>query len=287
MRQDYDFAALMNFGSTKGDQVVRQRLKFYVNSFPRSGNTWTRSMLTDLLDLTNIDANPVFHRPHYGKYSVEKTLDNYVQRFSGKPKWKRWLLHIFINRDKYRLPLSVKRFQRCVIKSHEKFDKLVLKNLPIIYLVRDGRDSLLSYYYQFVKNSGYTESFDSFLRRYLKGEPINYRETYLCNAMGDWGENIESYLNKPNTLFVRYEDLKADTFSKLKDILEFLKSGHRISHTLIDEVISHHEKKLLTREPYPHSARGYVGGWRRAFTEKQARMFWDRHGDLLLTLGYR
>ena len=259
---------------------------FYVNSFPRSGNTWTRSMLTDLLDLTNLDGNPVFHRHHYRKYTFEKILDDYVQRFSGKPEWKRHLLNLFINRDKYTLPLDIKRFQRCVIKSHEKFDKLLLKNLPIIYLVRDGRDSLISYYYQCVKNCGYTESFDSFLDRYFQRKLINYRELYLHHVMGDWGENVKSYLDSPNTLVVRYEDLKEDTSSKLNDILRFLRYEEIISSDLINEVVFQHKKKLLLRKPYPHGARGIVGGWRIVFTAKQAELFWSRHGDLLSALGY-
>ena len=243
-------------------------------------------MLADILGLSNMDVNPVFHRKQYGKFCIERYMDRYVQNSLGDTQWERLVLPYFINRDKYTMQLSMLRFQRCVFKSHEKYDQLLLKNLPIVYLVRDGRDSLVSYYFQFVKNRGYTKTFDSFLRSYLKKEARSFEEDYLNRVMGDWGENIESYLNKPNTLIIRYEDMKTNPIASIKDILRFLDQACDIQDELIKKTVIQHEKDLLTRDQYLHGARGQVGGWRKVFTRQQADMFWNEHHVHLTLFGY-
>jgi hypothetical protein len=93
----------------------------------------------------------------------------------------------------------------CFFKSH---------HLPqpeyrrVVYLVRDGRDAMVSYYHHLTATAGSA----NFHRMVLTGEGL---------FPGKWHEHVESYLANPfgaEMIIVRYEDLKRDAASQLRRI---------------------------------------------------------------------
>lgn len=97
----------------------------------------------------------------------------------------------------------------CYFKSHERPQPAYKK---VIYLLRDGREALLSYYHM-MKNMG---------------KDISLEELYegKINIYGGlWHEHIEAWEKNPyeaTILWVKYEDLKNDKYNQLKRICEFL-----------------------------------------------------------------
>lgn len=98
---------------------------------------------------------------------------------------------------------------RCYFKSHD-LPKPNYKK--IIYVMRDGREALLSYYHM-MNNMG----------KPVKLENLYSGKIKLFDAT--WSEHIEEWEKNPyqaDMLWLRYEDLKTNKINELQRICEFL-----------------------------------------------------------------
>lgn len=159
----------------------------FLVSYPKSGNTWTRFLLGNLM------------------------FPNTPLTFAN--------VHVLVP-----CPLSTSRkdFERTprprIIKSHDCFDP----GFPrVIYIVRDPRDVAISQYHynRKIKDLEDGLSIEAFVERFLAGE--------TCQAPnGSWGENVLTWLatreGDPGFLMLRYEDLLADTEREVRKIMRFL-----------------------------------------------------------------
>lgn len=95
-------------------------------------------------------------------------------------------------------------------KSHE-LPRPEFKN--VIYIIRDGRDAVLSYYYM-QKNLG---------------RQVSLEELYNSGGelfVGNWQNHIDTWTKNEYNLnihFIRYEDLIENKFNELQKICDFLK----------------------------------------------------------------
>jgi len=158
----------------------------FIVSYPRSGNTWTRFLIANLI------------RP-----SEEITFGN-IERIipDAEAQSSRFLL---------RTP------RPRIIKTHEYFDHRYPK---VIYVVRDPRDVVLSYY-NFQRK--YRQVEDEYpLAKYVS-DFVNGR--LISADWGTWGENVGSWLPRaarPGFLLVRYEDLLTEPLRELGRMASFL-----------------------------------------------------------------
>jgi hypothetical protein len=150
----------------------------FITSYPKSGNTWLRFLLANLFKRQNEEID--FH-----------TVHNYVPEV----------------RKQEEIIKTLKRPR--VMKSHAPY----MREYPkVIYLIRDGRDVYVSYYFHRLKQLSPDCTFKEFLKHY---------DHYPCT----WGEHIATWLFKESTskiLVVRFEDLVRNCLKQLERILEFL-----------------------------------------------------------------
>lgn len=157
----------------------------YIVSYPKSGNTWVRFLVSSLLhptsrtDFANIDERvPTIYKAS-------------TSALAALPRPR-------------------------VLKSHEYFDPRYPR---VIYVVRDPRDVLVSYFhYQRRKGDiDEGETMSEFADRFMAGR---------LSPFGSWQENVASWLAVRDTgedfLLVRYEDLLAETSIQLGRIARFL-----------------------------------------------------------------
>jgi len=158
----------------------------YLVSFPRSGNTWLRGLLTSLLH--GEEATP--------KLVTVTVPDVYRIVYEGNK-------HI---RKPSTRPL--------VIKTHGPFTDIPAK---VIYLVRDGRDALLSYYY-FQRRKRYRKQEMSAVEFYF------YNKVWPCpwhlHVMG-WLDGLQTW-PADRYQIVRYEDLVVSPLETLQSIAGFI-----------------------------------------------------------------
>jgi hypothetical protein len=146
----------------------------FIVSYPRSGNTWTRFLIGNLLS----PQKPVTFA------NVETMVPE---------------IYLFPDRVLRQLP------RPRLLKSHECFDP---RYRSIIYIVRDPRDVAVSYYHYAIKRGWIEDKYpiDQFVRRLLTAE-FDVRARWAAA----WDDHVLSWIStrrgKPGFLLLRYEDM--------------------------------------------------------------------------------
>ena len=113
------------------------------------------------------------------------------------------------------------------MKSHLPYAPYFLDG-KVIYVVRDGRDVLISYfdYYRHIRN--YNGSLDDFIKKATKG----------WMRYGNWHENVDSWIkhrDHPNMLLFKFEDMRADGFATARRVADF--AGIKATDQQIEEAL--------------------------------------------------
>jgi hypothetical protein len=174
------------------------------------------------------------------------------------------------------------------VKTHD----LPRDDRPAIYLVRDGRDALVSFaryrlsFPQALPPArraasalrslvGGDDSFDAELRRLVDGR----------RPFGGWSRNVLAWTDgrqRGRTFLVRYEDLRADPCRWVQRGLEAVgvRAEARPDVALPDFA--------ALRARWPEFFRkGRVGSWREEMGQALHERFWARHAEAMLRFGYR
>ena len=186
----YGLKRVLNY--VLGTDIAGRNLAVYpddtfIVSYPRSGNTWTRFLVANLVH----PEQPVTFA------NIERLIPD-CEALSSR---------------------AVKRVPRPrIIKSHEYFDPRYKK---VIYIVRDPRDVALSYY-DFSRKYRHIEDqypLTSYVSDFVAGR--------LSSAdWGTWGENVASWVHtrngRPGFLLLRYEDMLSHAERELARVACFL-----------------------------------------------------------------
>ena len=231
----------------------------FLVSYPKSGNTWLRFLLGNYISGNQCDfsnAHLIMPDIHYNPEQCAKI---------PRPR---------------------------IIKSHYPY---VSEYNNVIYLVRDGRDVAVSYYFDSIKFGRITQetTFSEFLRLFNRG---------WVDDFGLWGDHVKSWLDhkENNIILVRYEDMKRDTVKELSRIIEFVSipvskekllsaieaSKFSRMKKLEKEQEDQFEQFLNSNRSVPFIRNGNVGDFKKYFTPELSNEFNKIHGDALLLLGY-
>lgn len=194
--------------------------------------------------------------------------------------------------------------------------KHIGNNNKIIFLVRDGRDVLISFYHHQLiwndKNKSEPHNvnyhrgavdFDDFenvkknILSYMKysyeNQPSKLRRFVFP---GSWHDYNKTWLLKKekadNIYIVRYEDLLENTYETLKNLL--------VTFFDISEINEEHLKAVIQKFSFENQTKrkkgeentksflrkGIRGDWKNFFDEKEKEAFKKYSNDLLIKLGY-
>jgi hypothetical protein len=248
----------------------------FLASYPRSGSTWLRFVLLEILT-----RNPA------GFENVNQII----------PELRR-----------HRGVLSVLPRGGRFIKTHEPYCNLYKR---AVYLVRDVRDVVLSNYVRdeeqgFAQYFSNGKGFEGYLQSYLRGKAIRY---------GSWQNHVTTWLDSPlaksgDLLLIKYEEMRRNTDAILAKTLNFLgidADGERIRTAIENNSLSRmRAKEDGSRGASPKEATGRVllkghkggtedgrfvrtgsvGGWRQRLSEAQVALIEEYCGEALARLGY-
>ncbi|HEY6340656.1 MAG TPA: sulfotransferase domain-containing protein [Bryobacteraceae bacterium] len=235
----------------------------FLVSYPKSGNTWVRFLL----------ANLIYPNETVGFANINRLLpspDVLSKRFLRKLPRPR------------------------ILKSHEPFEVRFRK---VIYLVRDPRDVAVSEYHFDLKKR-YIEpdvTLEQFIKRFIKGETSSYGSWWEHTA--SW---IAARHGDPAFLLVRYEDLVSDPIGETGKIAEFLgiQAGQERLQTAVERSSADRMRKLEiqqadqwtgtknTRKEIPFVRVAKSGGWREALPGHSAEEIEIAWAPLMNFLGY-
>ena len=230
----------------------------FLASYPRSGNTWLRFVLSEALSGQEID------------------FDN-VNSFIPELK-----LH------KQARPLLPG--QGRVIKTHEQYRKEYKK---AIYIVRDVRDCALSAHARTREIGISPPDFDVYLKKYLEGRTYQYGSWH--RHIRSW---LDGPLAKAGKLLViKFEDLRRNPEDAVTRMVQFAgvpMDAERIRAALannsVDRMRVKEEKSQKLFQSKTEQGRfvrkGAVQGWRATMTPAQLQMFERYAGPELARMGY-
>jgi Sulfotransferase domain len=242
----------------------------YLVSYPRSGNTWTRFLLGNLLHPDD-----------------PATFTNIEERVA----------EIYFNPDHVLRGLPRPR----LLKSHEAFHP----NYPrVICIVRDPRDVAVSFYHHNVKARNIPDTYpmDEFIPRFMRAE--------FDPWWGSWADNVTSWTKmragRETFLLVRYEDMKDDSQRELLKIATFLQKAGFLNVSVSAEELTkaversspermreleklaakQYAQLKQTRQDKPFVRSAKAGGWKSALSPASVALIEKEWGTIMQDLGY-
>jgi hypothetical protein len=218
-------------------------------SYPRSGNTLTRSVFSHFFGL--------------GSFSIHGDKSD----IGSNPQLSKLVGHIKGDRNNIDLALQRAKKEPVLIKSHEGPNSAMSSEDKYIHIVRDGRDSTLSYYYYLRDIAGLTEIA---LEDVIAGRV----------SFGAWGRHTSRWCQAAgnNLVRFRFEDI-------VKDISGFANElAPLIGLPLNSEPFPGIEEFKSAAPNFVRS--GKTGGWREEFSPLQLAHFAHHNGVAMRMMGY-
>lgn len=177
----------------------------------------------------------------------------------------------------------------------------------IIYIVRDGRDVLISERFRnFVEESKFLTTEDKRIISDLKtdsapfsdGRRSIFTETSIRNIAKRWADDLHEIDSEGVKLYgekyisLRYEDLLTQPFVEMSRLWKFL-SVKKISKTLekqlLAEMSSNPDEEWQAKRNEGIASflpKGQAGNWQRLFTARDKALFKEVAGEMLVKWGY-
>lgn len=222
----------------------------WLSSYPRSGNSLLSNLIKHHLGL-----------PVYSIYE-EPT----------------YLKDTYIHLKKEDISKAAKSKDIFFVKTHELPDD----ESPAIYIVRDGRDAIISYAHYILDNK-------INLPENLPPTPFTWALDALINSsdqFGGWGEHVLSWINRSSkTVTIHYEDLliKDNRVGIIKSAINTFSLGPL---PFVTEVPLPEFKKYHDQTPNFYR-KGEAGSWVVEMPYKYHLRFWERYGHAMQELGYK
>lgn len=236
----------------------------FLVSFPRSGNTWTRFLVCNLLD----PDHPVSFAELEARIPEIYFVPDHVLRRCARPR---------------------------VIKSHECFDPRYPR---VIYIVRDPRDVLISYYEFQLKKRAISDECT------LEEFSLRFMRSAVQPKFGSWRDHVVSWTGTrqgdEHFLLLRYEDMLANTYQAATQIATFLgldsspeRIGRAVELSSADRMRRLEKKQAgqwsatkNTRQDKPFVRKAVSGDWKSRLPQSCVARIEAAWGDAMRTMGY-
>jgi hypothetical protein len=274
---------------------------FWLASYPKSGNTWTRAFLTHLLqeedkdfNINNLIGGPIASsrslvEEYIGMESTDFTINELEELrpesfrfFAEKIQKDKWFMKIhdaytFLSNGAPLIPSDI--------------------SLGALYLVRNPLDVSVS----FAHHNGISiEKMIPMMAKssYAFCDTSKGVRNQLKQKLLTWGEHYESWTNQSEipVLVIRYEDMKAEPLATFKKIVAFFKlnkSEEQIQNALdacAFDKLKKAEDEDGFREKNKKSERffrkGKIGSWKEELSEEQIDILLKDHKVVMIKLNY-
>lgn len=245
----------------------------YVVGYPRSGNTWLSYLLAYCLNVEfdDNDAPGVHPRGERIRKLVKGGLPHisYADRF-GK-----------------------------ILKTHN-INNGTLKSERFVYIVRDVRDVMISYYHfkhdfqaSRLNSNQSRNSYSHFINKFRAGLMQDQAETmeqFIASHLDLWCTHVRRAQQQSDCIMIHYEDLNQSTERTLLDLFHQLDVtiDRQVLTTALElfnfKTMSGREQGVTDNKSFCRS--GMVNGWVGRLTPIELELIRSHAGHLMRQLGY-
>lgn len=272
----------------------------WLASYPKSGNTWFRVFLTNLLrdvdkpaNINELEQTPIASaRAIFDDIAGVSSSDLSHEEIDLLRPEVYWQIAEESNETVYQ---KVHDAYTYLPDGRELFPNEVTK--AAIYFIRNPLDVAVS----FAHHS--SSSFDKMISSmhnmdYAFCSKNDRLHNQLRQKLLTWTEHYKSWKENPKfpVHIMKYEDMKENTFEVFKKAVEFIgleKNDEQIKKAIkfsSFEVLTEQEKKEGFKEKAPDSRsffrKGKVGSWQEELNEEQINQIIIDHGELMRGLNY-
>jgi LPS sulfotransferase NodH len=182
----------------------------------------------------------------------------------------------------------------------------VYPDAKLIYIVRDGRDVLISERFRnFVEESRFLSAEDKRIIEQLHKDPSQFTngrrsiftENVIRRVASGWIKNLQETEEEGRRLFAvnyctfRYEDLLAHPFDEMQKLWNFLgvQANRSLEKIIVDEMSSNPDKEWQSKRNEDIASflpKGQAGNWQRLFTARDKAIFKEVAGEMLIKWKY-
>jgi hypothetical protein len=272
---------------------------FWLASYPKSGNTWLRILLTNYLrnaeqpaDINSLDGGP--------SASARQVFDDHVGLEASDLTQEQI--------ERYRPFVYEKMSQQAkeplFLKVHDAFTytpygyPLISKSATagVIYLLRNPLDVAVSF-------AHHGASTVERMVQKMAEEDFAFVDnpqrlhTQLRQRLLSWSGHVRSWVDEPGlrVMVMRYEDLKADTMAVFRAIVRFC--GLDVDQARIEKAVRFSQFEQAQKQEAQHGfsermgadaffRKGQVGAWREELSPELAQKMIADHGPVMQRFGY-
>ncbi len=233
----------------------------WLASYPRSGNTFFRVILNSIFDLKTYSV----YDDRYDIGADKETSDIVGHVFlpddssieegqeNAKAGWSMPAATIEKMRDDDEL---------YIVKTHELLDEYIQPEDKVIYLLRDGRESTLSFWKYRTDFTASKRTLNDFIQT------------------GDWAIHVASWnpLSRDNTLLIKFEELIDKPEKMIGEISNFLNVK-----PVGGEIPTFEQLKKVNPKFFRS---GKINSWKNIFSEDDHKQFWQKNAQEMIKYGY-
>ena len=193
----------------------------WIASYPKSGNTWVRSIISSLIYSDDGFFNFDLLR-NIQQFPNKIHFKNLTEKFQDIHELKKfWILA----QDRINLDKKIKFFKthhlNCKIGEYQFTNRD--NTLATIYIVRDPRNLVNSFTNHYSVNKNVAKEHIT-SPKFVTGTVYKQnKQNNIFTILGSWKDHYNSWTKKnDNLLLIKYEDLILDSHKEIKRIIKFI-----------------------------------------------------------------
>ena len=287
----------------------------WLASYPKSGNTWLRTIISQLL-YKNLNDEEVLEESRKIRLYPSKIdfldLDEDFKLPVFPDKKKKLILDkTVINWEASQSKLNLDKKLR-ILKTHNMLCRLKIKNdfytftnlentLGVIHIVRDPRNIFTS----LINHFSFTSDEKALDFIFNENQTIGIEENTIPQLLSSWNNHYNSWKRFPkNNILIKYENLILDPKKEIVKLIQYLKKFFELSYSdsELDQILYNSsfenlknlEKKGLFKEnalnknnvPKKFFYLGKKNDWKKLLDKKVSESLEKNFNKEMLELGY-
>jgi hypothetical protein len=277
-----------------------QQRAVWLASYPKSGNTWVRVFLHNLMrELKGASEKPQDINALH-EMTARESLKGWFTRRLGKPASEASPKEIAEARIAVQADMVAGADGPVFIKTHnavaniEGFPTINFDvSLAAVYIVRNPLDVAVSY-------AHYSGLPADAIIRYMADPAGNIfpSERRVYEFLGSWSFHVASWMSVPHRpiLLLRYEDMLASperSFGRLASFLRLKPTAEQmeraIKNSSFEEMANQEERHGFNERPGTAEKffrSGTAGQWQTALSQSQVKAIIEAHAPMMMRFGY-